>query len=122
MTFGTLLYCKSCILKLSDIITTSLLHFERDYALIVFYICCPENKKWKPEVFCFPYIWLKVSKSRKQIMVSSILPKNLKKLTIQSIFSTQDSEFRSFYGIIEGTIICFQGCLTFRELAKLSEL
>ena len=81
MTFGTLLYCKSCILKLSDIITTSLLHFERDYALIVFYKCCSENTKWKLDVY------------------------------IQSIFSTQNSEFRSFYGRIEETIICFRALM-----------
>ena len=29
------------------------------------------------------------------------------KLTVLSIFSSQDSEFRSFFGRIEGTIICF---------------
>ena len=35
------------------------------------------------------------------------------KLTILNIFSTQNSEFRSFYGRIENTIICFLNLLTF---------
>ena len=56
---------------------------------------------------------LKVSKSRMQIVVSSILPKNRTKLTILSNFSTQDSEFRSFFGRIEDTTICFRDLLTF---------
>ena len=36
------------------------------------------------------------------------------KLTIPSIFFTQDSEFRSFFGRIEKTIIFFRDCLIFR--------
>ena len=52
----------------------------------------------------------------KQLMVSSILPKNEQKLSILSIFSTQDCEFRSFFGRIEETLrICFRDCLTFSE-------
>ena len=39
------------------------------------------------------------------------------KLTILSIFFTQDSEFRSFFGRIEETINCFRDLLTFRAYA-----
>ena len=46
-------------------------------------------------------------------MVSSILPKKRTKLTILSMFFDQYSEFCSFFGKIEETIICFQDCLTF---------
>ena len=49
-------------------------------------------------------------------MVSSILPKNEQNsLLILSIFSTQDSEFRSFFGRIEETINCFRDLLTFNQ-------
>ena len=45
----------------------------------------------------------------KQIMVSSIFPKNERKS-----LSTQDSEFRSFFGRIEEeTINCFRDLLIF---------
>ena len=52
------------------------------------------------------YFWtytknLKVSKSQKQFMVSSILPKKQTKLTILSMFFTQVSEFHLFFGRIE---------------------
>ena len=59
---------------------------------------------------------LKVSKSRKQIVVPSILPKKRTKLAILSNFSTQDCEFRSFFGRIEDTIILFRDLLTFRSI------
>ena len=60
------------------------------------------------------YGWcLKVSKSRKQFMVASILPKKRTKLTILSIFSTEDSELCSFFGRIEETIMYFRDYLTF---------
>ena len=45
-------------------------------------------------------------------MVSSTLPKNERK---SLIFSTQDSEFRSFFGRIEETIDCFRDLLTFNQ-------
>ena len=50
-------------------------------------------------------------------MVSSILPKNERNTLswvglILSIFSNQDSEFRSFFGRIEETIIYFRDLLT----------
>ena len=69
-------------------------------------------RKHEMETRCFLFsIWVKVSKSRKQIMVFSILPKTQRNLYIQSIFSTQNSEFRSFYGRIEETIICFRALM-----------
>ena len=43
---------------------------------------------------------------------NSILPKKRTKLTILSIFFTQDSEYRLFFGRIGDTIICFRDCLT----------
>ena len=48
---------------------------------------------------------LKVSKSRKQFMVSSIFSKKQRKITILSTFSTQNSEFCLSFGKIEETII-----------------
>ena len=39
--------------------------------------------------------------------------KNRTKLTILSIFFTQDSKFCSFFGRIEETMTCFQNLLTF---------
>ena len=51
---------------------------------------------------------VKVRKSRKQIMVSSILPKNELRIVV--------SAFRSFYGRIEDTINCFRELLTFSRL------
>ena len=48
---------------------------------------------------------LKVSKSRKQFVVSQFFQKT-------NIF-THDIEFLSFFGRIEETIVCFQDCLTF---------
>ena len=57
---------------------------------------------------------LKVSKSRKQFMVSLILQKNRKKLTILSIFFNQDSDFRLFLRI-QKTINYFPYLLTFKK-------
>ena len=51
-------------------------------------------------------------------MVSSILPKNKQDYPVLSIFCTQDSEFFSFFGRIEETIICFRDCLTFSTNAN----
>ena len=49
---------------------------------------------------------VKVSKSRKQSMISSILSKKMSEdHKIQSIFSTQDSKFCSFLGRIKEIII-----------------
>ena len=56
---------------------------------------------------------VKVSKPRKQLMVSSILPKKGTILTILSREDAQDSEFCQFLGRIEETIICIQDLLTF---------
>ena len=56
---------------------------------------------------------LKVRKSQKQSMVSSILPKKRTKLTILSKEDPQDSEFHSFFGRIEDSINCFRDLLTF---------
>ena len=59
---------------------------------------------------------IKVRKSRKQFMLSLILPQNEQKITILSIFSlenTHDSGILFIFGRIENTIICFRDCLTF---------
>ena len=57
---------------------------------------------------------VKVSKSRKQFIYGLLNShKKRTKLTILSIFFTQDSEFCSFLGIIEKTIICLGDFLTF---------
>ena len=61
---------------------------------------------------------LKVRKSRKAIYGVLNSSKKRTKLTILSIFFTQDSEFRSFLGIIEKTIICLGDCLTFRHATQ----
>ena len=52
---------------------------------------------------------LKVSKSRKQFIVSSILPKT--KRWYNSMYWKLSQ--RLFFGRIEDTIICFRDCLTF---------
>ena len=57
---------------------------------------------------------LKVSKYQKQFYVLPNFPKKQTKLTILSIFFTQDSEFRSFFGRIEESINCFRDLLTLR--------
>ena len=54
---------------------------------------------------------LKVSKSREQFMVSSILPKNER----WDNFMYWKLSQCSFFGRIEDTIICFPDCLTFTK-------
>ena len=54
----------------------------------------------KIEEFFIEWALLKVRKSRKQFMGSSILPKNEQKITILSIFSLKNTQSRD-------TIICF---------------
>ena len=44
----------------------------------------------------FEFRVLKVRQSRKQIMVSSILPKNERKITILSIFKREDAQDSDF--------------------------
>ena len=51
---------------------------------------------------------VKVSKSRKEIMVSSILPKNNERNSLRSTFSSQDSECCSLFGRIEDTNFFFE--------------
>ena len=51
----------------------------------------------------FFHFTLKVSKSRKQFMVSTIFQKKRTKLTILRIFFTHDSEFHSFLGELRKT-------------------
>ena len=62
---------------------------------------------------------LKFRESRKEIRLSSILPKKQTKLTILSkehaLEQCQDSEFHGVFGRIEETINCFQDLLTFRS-------
>ena len=50
---------------------------------------------------------LKVSKSRKRVMVSSILPKNERKKWTLLLQYLRSNCFRSFFGRIEETINCF---------------
>ena len=64
---------------------------------------------------------VKVSKPRKQFMVSLILPKKRTILTILSREDAKDSEFRSFLGRIEDTINCFRDLLTFNLNLKLAQ-
>ena len=52
-------------------------------------------------------IILKVSKSRKQLIVSSILPKNEQKQFDLRYHSTKADTFRLFFGRIEETMIPF---------------
>ena len=73
------------------------------------------------------FFWhIKVRKSRKQFIVSSILPKNKQKITILSVFSlgnTQDGDFSLvFFGRFEDTIICFRDCLTFTSFEFSKEI
>ena len=56
---------------------------------------------------------LNVSKYQRQFMVSKLLPKKPTNLTILSIFITQESEFRSFFGTNFDIINCFWYLLTF---------
>ena len=56
---------------------------------------------------------LKVSKSRKQFMVSSILPKNEKNRPNSTTIPQVDF-FCSFFGRNEGTLNCFRDLLTFK--------
>ena len=60
---------------------------------------------------------LKVSKSRKQFMVSSILPKNKRKTLfwLLSKEDAQDIEFSSIFGRIEDITNCFRDLLTFKS-------
>ena len=51
-------------------------------------------------------------------MVSSILSQKRTKLTTLNFFFTKDSEFGSFFGRIEKTIIWFRDCLTFNLSAS----
>ena len=57
--------------------------------------------------------FVKVSKSRKQFMVSSTLPINKRKQFNMKCHSSKVEFFRSFFGWIEDTISCFRDLLTF---------
>ena len=60
------------------------------------------------------FLYVKVSKSRKQFIYGLLNShKKRTKLTILSIFFTQDSELRSFFGRIKEIINCFRDLLTF---------
>ena len=56
--------------------------------------------------------WLKVSKSQKQFMVSSILPK----IKCWDNFMCWKLYQHWYFGRIEDTIICFRDCLTFKKV------
>ena len=56
-----------------------------------------------------------ISKANYGVLNSS---KKRTKLTILSKEDAQDSEFRSFFGRIEDTIICFRDLLTFKMSSK----
>ena len=60
-------------------------------------------------------IRLKVSKSRKQIIVSSILPKNNQNSLSWTCSLPRIVSFVRFFWRIEETIICFQDYLTFNR-------
>ena len=63
------------------------------------------------------HLVLKVSKSQKHFMVSSILPKNERNsLSWTSVEDAQDSEFRSFFGRNEDTKNCFWDLMTCSDL------
>ena len=68
-----------------------------------------EQKVGKNKFSC-----LKVSKSRKPYMVSSILPK----IDRGDDFMHWKLSPRSFFGRIEDIVICFRDCLTFRMHEK----
>ena len=59
---------------------------------------------------------LKVSKSQKQFLVSSILPKHKRKQFDLKYYSSKIEFFRSFFGRIEETINCSLDLLTFKSL------
>ena len=61
---------------------------------------------------------LKVSKSRKQFKVSSILPKNEQKQFYLRYHSSKVQFFCSFCGRIEETIDCFRDLLTFSGIKQ----
>ena len=61
---------------------------------------------------------LKVRKSRKQIMVSSILPKNKRWDNFHYIKLSQ----RSFFGRIEDIVIFFRDLLTYKDISRFSIL
>ena len=58
---------------------------------------------------------IKVSKSRKRFMVSSILPNNKQKNSTLLLWYLRLNCFRSFFGRIEETINCFWDLLTFNK-------
>ena len=76
------------------------------YAIV--YLTPPSVHLYRERFIHFYALLLKVTQSRKQIMISSILPRT--KLTILSKEHAQDSEFCSFFGRIEETINCFRDC------------
>ena len=96
--------------------------FQYDLCFIKFPSIFDTFPKTKPNLFGF----LKVRQSQKQIMVSSILSKNERKITILIIFflgNTQDSVFFcSFFVRIEDIIIYFRDYLTFSEMWLLNLL
>ena len=76
------------------------------------------NDAWRPILGAFfslslssKWYVLKVSKYRKQFMLSSILPKNER----WDNFMYRKLSQRSFFGRIEDTIICFRDCLAFSK-------
>ena len=68
-----------------------------------------------PKPTLLAYI-VKLSKSRKQFMESSILPKNEKKNDITVLWYLRSKFFHSFFEIIEDTINCFRNLLTFTDV------
>jgi hypothetical protein len=71
------------------------------------------QKSTYPKLQLYFWTYLKVSKSQIYAVLTS--PKKWTKVTILSIKDAQDSDFRSFFGRIVDTIICFWGLLTFTQ-------
>ena len=85
---------KNALLNIEQYCNQNKYEFNRNYFLFDLFSHTKGQSIWKA-CYCF--------------LTSS---KNLTKLTILSIFSTKDSEFQSFFGRSDETIICFRDCLT----------
>ena len=75
-----------------------------------------EIHKWAKAFLKSNFDSLKVRKSWKQFMVSSILPKTNENHFPEHFFlyrDAQDSDFRSFFGRVRKNIICLRDFLTF---------
>ena len=86
------------------------------FVVVVIQNQCEQNDKGH---LLFSYKWcmiLKVSKSRKQFMVSTILQKTKENNLTWGLIVVKLIFFCSFFGRIEVTINCFRDLLTFNKL------